>query len=84
MKRRVLTPPWCPRCNLNEDDTVHVLSSCEEAQRIWCCCKVVIRGREHEFLVFVRIFMESFEAELEAAVQAIWFSHEVGIHYKNS
>ena len=63
---------------------MHVLSSCEEAQRIWCCSKVVIRGREHEFLVFVRIFMESFEAELEAAVQAIRFSHEVGIHHKNS
>lgn len=84
MKIRVLTPPWCPRCKLNEDDTVHVLSSCEEAQRIWCCSKVVIRGREHEFLVLVRIFMESFEAELEAAVQASRFSHEVGIRHKNS
>ena len=33
-----------PSCKLNEDDMMHVLWNCEEAQRIWCCRKEVIKA----------------------------------------
>ena len=42
--QRVLTQPWYPSCKLNGDDMVHVLWNCEEAQRIWCGRKEVIRA----------------------------------------
>ena len=32
VNRRVLTQPLCPSCKLNEDDMLHVLWNCEEAQ----------------------------------------------------
>ena len=52
-----LPQPWCPRSQLNEEDRLHVLRSCEEAQNFWCCSKAMLSGGAHESPYFMRLYI---------------------------
>lgn len=52
-----LPQPWCPRSQLNEEDRLHVLQSCEEAQNFWCCSKAMLSGGAHESSYFMRLYI---------------------------
>lgn len=41
--------PWCPRSQLNEEDRLHVLWCCEEAQNFWCCSEAMLSGGAHVY-----------------------------------